>query len=252
MKLEDLVTKYAKIHDEGPGRRFMFTWKESNGLTDLHRRIGLHEQMLQIWYINLIYGSLRRLEGGQEDILRAIEAIKNWGPRKVREVQQSLQQGDIKPLERELSKSGLELQAVVAALGTAVDYVDAPPREQVRMESHARSSTTLRPEASNFASSARPSYPEFSFDVVFGKSYEYPPPPPPPHMHRSKSTSARKPRPFYPLDGDDGSDFEWREPLNKSKRMEERHARERLVRESDRLVRERERLKKEDSQRGEI
>lgn len=238
-KLETLVTKYAKIHDEGPGRRLLFTLKESGGLTDLRRRIGLHEQMLQIWYMTLVYGSLRRLEGGQEDILRAIEAIKNWNPRKVHEVRQSLRKGDIRPLERELSKSGLGPQAVDAVIGTAVDYVDSPPREQVRMESHARSSATVRPEASSFQSASGLAYPHFSFDKSFDDGYG--PPPPDLPMHRRKSTGTRMPRNdsswadendmdddiFGHLRYKDVIDDEWPKYPERSGRREKRLARDR-------------------------
>lgn len=193
-KLEALVKKYDKIHDEGPGRRLLFTLRESNGLTDLRRRIGLHEQILQIWYMTLIYSSLRRLEGGQEDILKAIEAMKNWSPRKMKEVRRSLRRGDIKPLEEELCKSGLKPQAVDAALGTAVDYVDAPPHEKIRMESHVRSRSSHNPgkESGIFRSTVNPVYPPSTFDHGFGKKPGDLPPPPPRNMRRGNSTSARR------------------------------------------------------------
>lgn len=115
--------------------------------------------------MTLVYGSLRRLEGGQEDILKAIKAIKNWSPMKKREVKRSLQNGDIKPLEQELSKSGLEPEAIDSSLGTVVDYVDAPPLEQVRMESRVRSrlsamtgpeGASLLPTVSAITSARRP------------------------------------------------------------------------------------------------
>ena len=188
-KLKSLVTKYGKIHDEGAGRRLLFTLKESGGLTDLRRRIGLHEQMLQIWYMTLVYGSLRRLESGQEGILRAIEAINNWSLSKMRKVQRSLREGDMKPLERELCKSGLEPQAVDAALGTAVEYVDAPPLEKVRIESRARSSATVHPEARSFQ--------QFPFDTSFKDKWPpYPPSPPKPHTHRRQHSSTPQPPHF--------------------------------------------------------
>lgn len=202
-KLKALVTKYYTIHDEGPGRRFLFTIKESSGLTDLRRRIGLHEQMLQIWYMTLVYGSLRRLEGGQEGILRAIEAIKNWTPQKKQSVKRSLHRGDSRPLERELRNCGLEPEAVEAALGTAVDYMEAPPVEQVRMESKARSSLTTRPEGKpiskmspdehGFGSSEKP---RFVFNEPNGLMAT-------PDLRRSKSASARRPGPS--LDQDEGT-----------------------------------------------
>ena len=185
-KLESLVAKYGKIHDEGAGRRLLFTLKESGGLTDLRRRIGLHEQMLQIWYMTLVYGSLRRLERGQKGILCAIEAMNTWSRSTMRKIQQSLREGDSKPLERELRKSGLEPQVVNAALGTAVDYIDAPPLERVRMESHARSSAAVYPEERSYQP-RRPGYQEFPFKTSFNDEWpSYPPPPPKPHTHRRR------------------------------------------------------------------
>lgn len=204
-KLKALVTKYEKIHDEGPGRRLLFTLKESSGLTDLRRRIGLHEQNLQLWYNTLVYASLRRLEGGQEAILKAIEKIKKWSPTKVQEVRRSLCEGNIKPLEQGLRQSGLERQAVDSALGTVVDYVNAPPFEQVRIESRARSCTTIHPEAGSFRPPVPPVYPQFAFDEDFGKSSEYQPPL---NMHRSKSTSAQRPRYVYNSKDDFDIDYQ--------------------------------------------
>lgn len=187
--------------------------------------------MLQIWYMTLVYGSLRRLEGGQEDILKAIEAIKNWSPRKTREVRISLRNGNIKPLEQELYKSGLEPEAVDVALGTAVDYVDAPPLEQVRMESRARSSlsTMTSPEGKSFLPTMSTLHPRFSSDDDYGRSSGYPPPPPPPphlDLHPRNSTSARRPHYTYDLDGlprrRGGDDLH--ESLEKTKLSEERLA----------------------------
>ena len=195
-KLEALVTKYGKIHDEGAGRRLLFTLKESGGLTDLRRRIGLHEQMLQIWYMTLVYGSLRRLESGQKGILCAIEAMNNWSRSTMRKIQQSLREGDVKPLERELCKSGLEPRVVDAALGTAVDYVEAPPLERVRIESHARSSAAVNPEASSFQPPPA-GYQEFSYDTSFNYDRpSYPPPPPKPRKHRRQHSSTQQPPDF--------------------------------------------------------
>ena len=245
-KLKSLVTKYEKIHDEGAGRRLLFTLKESGGLTDLRRRIGLHEQMLQIWYMTLVYGSLRRLEGGQEDILRAIEAIKNWSPRKVHKVRESLHKGDMKPLERELSKCGLGPQAVDAALRTAVDYVDAPPREKVRMESHARSSTAMRPETSSFrpTSHSQSPFDDFYHDL-------HPPPLPKLHKHHRKASNSQKSPHFpswtYKGDADDmtedSSDDERGKFPGQSGRKNERLARDRDAAET--LQKEEEAFKKQ-------
>lgn len=204
-KLKAVVTKYAHIHNEGAGRRLLFTLKESSGLTDLRRKIGLHEQMLQLWYMTLVYGSLRRLEGGQEDILKAIEAIKNWPPNKVKNVRRCLRKGKIETLEKELRQSGLKPEAVDAALGTAVDYVDASPMEKVRMESHVRSGAMVHPETSSY----RPAnYPQFVFNDDFENGYgPRSPPPPPLHLYRSKSSSARRPRPTFHMDDENDEHY---------------------------------------------
>ena len=204
-KLESLVTKYDKIHDEGAGRRLLFTLKESGGLTDLRRRIGLHEQMLQLWYMTLVYGSLRRLESGQKGILCAIEAMNKWSRSTMREIQQSLREGDVKPLERELCKSGLEPQVVNAALGTAVDYVRAPPLERVRIESHARSSAAVHPEANTFQPPRSGPQDPF-YDTPFNYDRPpYSPPPPKPHTHRrSRSSNQQTPYLSQGTKKDDG------------------------------------------------
>lgn len=241
-KLDALVTKYDKIHDEGAGRRLLFTLKESGGLVDLRRRIGLHEQILQMWYMTLVYGSLRRLEGGQEHILRAIEAMKGWSPRKVEHVQRSLRKGDVRTLERELSKSGLRPQEVDAALGTAVDYVDAAPLEKVRMESHARSSSTVHPEASSFR------YPDFSFDSSFDDTHR--PFPPPPHEHHRKASGRHKPsHSSYWTDEGNATDMT---PDELQERLQRRNARleyETLRAEKEKLMKREELMKKERRER---
>ena len=229
-KLQSLVTKYEKIHDEGAGRRLLFTLKESGGLTDLRRRIGLHEQMLQLWYMTLVYGSLRRLESGQKGILCAIETMKKLSRSTMRDIQQSLLEGDVKPLERELCKSGLEPQVIDAALGTAVDYVRAPPLERVRIESQARSSAAVYPEASSFQP-PRSGYQEFPYDTPF--SYDRPPPPPKPHTHRRHRSSSQQPPHFSHWTEkdngenvtDEGSSTEQYESSEKAARKYERDAR---------------------------
>ena len=188
----------------------LFTVMESSGLTDLRRRIGLHEQMLEMWYMTLIYGSLRRLEGGQEDILRAIEAMKKWSPTKRQHVRRSVREGDSKPLEQELCKSGLDPIAVKSALGAAVEYVDSPPREQVKMESRAKSSTVRKPEGGSFGEE-RPYDFSYGFDNSLGDTYDFGDTFPPrgnfPDIRRRKSTGSRKPRHFSSLSiHDDSSD----------------------------------------------
>ena len=137
--------------------------------------------------MTLVYGSLRRLESGQQGILSAIEAMNTWSQSTMRKIQQSLREGDSKPLERELRKSGLEPRVVDEALGTAVDYVEAPPLERVRMQSHARSSAAVYPEETSSRPSPRPSNQEYAFDTSFNdEGPSYPPPPPKPHTHRRR------------------------------------------------------------------
>lgn len=135
-KLKVLVEKYHKMHAEGPGRRLLWSVMESSNLTDMRRRIGYHEQTLQLWYMTLVFGSLRRLEGGQEEI---IAAIKSFRREDLRKVSASLRVGDSKPLERELRQSGMSVASIEANMGTAIDYITAPPVEQLRMESQVRS-----------------------------------------------------------------------------------------------------------------
>lgn len=131
-KLKALIEKYHKMHAEGPGRRLLWSLMESSNLTDLRRRIGYHEQTLQLWYMTLVYGSLRRLEGGQEDIIAAIKSIRREDLRKV---SASLLIGDSKPLKRELRQKGISVDEIEANMGTAIDYITAPPIEKLRMES---------------------------------------------------------------------------------------------------------------------
>lgn len=127
------------MHAEGPGRRLFWSVMESGNLTDLRRRIGYHEQTLQLWYMTLVYGSLRRLEGGQEDIIAAIKSIRKEDYSKI---SASLRAGDSKPLKRELRQSGISAVDIEANMGTAIDYITAPPIEKLRMESQVRSSLT--------------------------------------------------------------------------------------------------------------
>ncbi|KAF7507652.1 hypothetical protein GJ744_010205 [Endocarpon pusillum] len=163
-KLGRLVAKYERIHDEGPGRRLLWALKESGDLTDMRRRIGYHEQTLQLWYMTLVYGSLRRLEGGQEDIIKAIKSMRHD---QLDEIMKALDHGDRRPLEEELKRKGVSQQNIEANLVTAVDYIEADPVDKVRIESRARSmSTTMRPSSyesgpySNLPPREFPSYPK--------------------------------------------------------------------------------------------
>ena len=185
-KLDALVRKYDKIHDEGPGRRLLFTLKESSGLTDLRRRIGLHEQTLQLWYMTLVYGSLRRLEGGHEEILKAIDAIKDWSPRKVREVRRSLYRGDAKPLEHELRKAGVRTEVEGgASLSCAAEYVMADPNDKVDIESRARVSSKLDAESRRANYDEKDWFPPPTDFLVPGRG--------PSDIRRSKSTGHGRP-----------------------------------------------------------
>ena len=126
---------------EGPGRRLLWSLMESGNLTDLRRRIGYHEQTLQLWYMTLVYGSLRRLEGGQEDIIAAIKSLRS---EEYRKVSASLLAGDTKPLKKELRHRGISPVDIEANIATAIDYITAPPIEKLRMESQARSPMPTR------------------------------------------------------------------------------------------------------------
>ena len=146
--------------------------------------------------MTLVYGSLRRLEGGQEELLKAIEAVKDLSPRRVKELRRSLYHGDAKPLERELERKGVQTDLDVN-LCTAAEYIMADSDEQVRMESRARTSA-----ASSDTQRAR--YAESDW---FPRPREdYYKPEAPPELGRSKSSSHRRPdygheadRPvFYP------------------------------------------------------
>lgn len=127
------------MHAEGPGRRLFWSLMESGNLTDLRRRIGYHEQTLQLWYMTLVYGSLRRLEGGQEDIICAIKSLRREDYRKV---SASLLAGDSKPLKQKLRHRGISAVDIEANMVTAIDYIVAPPIEKLRMESQVQSRST--------------------------------------------------------------------------------------------------------------
>lgn len=170
-KLKALVEKYQKMHAEGPGRRLFWSVMESGNLTDLRRRIGYHEQTLQLWYMTLVYGSLRRLEGGQEDIIAAIKSIRREDYSKV---SASLRAGDSKPLKRELRHRGISAVDIEANMGTAIDYITAPPIEKLRMESQVRSRSTAPTRHVNEDWSRGPSRNERPFDYGLPVDNEFP------------------------------------------------------------------------------
>ena len=164
-----MVKKYDRIHDEGPGRRLLFTLKESSGLTDLRRRIGLHEQTLNLWYWTLVYGSLRRLETGQEAIAQEMKdmfaTIREWSPRKQAEIRRSVRHGDLSKLEDELQRSKMSetshggggghgrsrihkktessrTEADEEVLNAAANYLMADPSEKFKLEVEASNRAT--------------------------------------------------------------------------------------------------------------
>lgn len=193
-KLKVLVEKYHKMYAEGPGRRLLWSLMESSNLTDLRRKIGYHEQTLQLWYMTLVFGSLRRLEGGQEDIIAAIKSIRNEDLRKV---SASLRVGDSKPLKRELRQSGMSIDCIEANMETAIDYITAPPIEKLRMESRMHSRSTAPTRHLYEDGRRKPSQNETPFDYGFPVGYEFPInhyqpyyPPRNGNFGRSNSTSA--------------------------------------------------------------
>ncbi|MCJ1391769.1 hypothetical protein MMC18_004634 [Xylographa bjoerkii] len=140
--LQALVEKYVDIQ-EIPFRRILFTFKESDNLADLRRRIGLHEQTLQLWYMTLMHGSLRRLENGQLDIIKAINGI----PRDMRaDLIKELRRGNERPLKTELRRRGVSKNEIKNNIEVAKTYVTASPPDQVRIESEVRSRSTLGPD----------------------------------------------------------------------------------------------------------
>lgn len=71
--LEDLVRKYGEIRV--PGRRLLWALTETKSVADLGDKLSRHEQTLQMWYMTLVLGSLRRIEGGVEDIRDIIDRV---------------------------------------------------------------------------------------------------------------------------------------------------------------------------------
>ena len=147
-----------------PARRLLFTFMESDNLSDLRRRIGLHEQTLTLWYSSLMYGSLRRLERGQEEVYnklsdltkelvewrargdellakqeklaarkRIIAVLKNYqgsDPSRHRHRQEDIAHLDDDSLRAVLRKAGIPEEQINANLKFAKDYIRAPKDEQ--------------------------------------------------------------------------------------------------------------------------
>ena len=167
--MKTLVIKYEDI-GRAPARRLLFTFMESDNLSDLRRKIGLHEQTLTLWYSSLMYGSLRRLENGQEamdarisdltkeliawhakgdellakqDKLAArkliIAALKNSHepvPNRHHRRREDFASLDDESLKAVLRKAGVPEAQVKANLGFAKDYVRAPKEEQQEESLH--------------------------------------------------------------------------------------------------------------------
>lgn len=156
---------------DGPGRRLLWSLMESGNLTDLRRRIGYHEQTLQLWYMTLVYGSLRRLEGGQEDIIAAIKSLHS---EEYRKVSASLLAGDTKPLKKELRHRGISTVDIEANIATAIDYITAPPIEKLRMESQVQSRSTMPTRHTNEDRSRGPLRNERPFDQLSHVDNQFP------------------------------------------------------------------------------
>ncbi|MCJ1437797.1 hypothetical protein MMC27_007184 [Xylographa pallens] len=141
--LQALVEKYVDIH-EIRMCRILFTFKEADNLADLRRRIGLHEKTLQLWYLTLMHGSLRRLENGQLDIIKAIDGI----PGDMRaDLIRELGRGNEKPLKLALQRSGVSRNEIKHNIEVAKSYATASPPDQVRIESRVRSRSSLGPNS---------------------------------------------------------------------------------------------------------
>lgn len=89
-ELERIVEKYQDIHANGYGRRLLFALTQSGDLADLRRKIGLHEQALQLWYMTVIVSSLRRIEDGVEGLREILNAMRKWSPREEKKVREQV------------------------------------------------------------------------------------------------------------------------------------------------------------------
>jgi hypothetical protein len=133
------MKKYEKIHDI-IGRRLLFAFRESDNLTDLRRRIGLHERSIELWYNCLVYGSLRRLENGQDrigdvvdDILKAINAME-MDKQTAAKVMAEVKRGNCEPLKAELRKRGVSSADAQEYSDLSKTYLMASQPERSRIE----------------------------------------------------------------------------------------------------------------------
>ncbi|MCJ1384054.1 hypothetical protein MMC17_007170 [Xylographa soralifera] len=176
--LQALVKKYVDI-EEIRFRRVLFTFKEADNLADLRRRIGLHEQTLQLWYLTLMHGSLRRLENGQLDIIKAINEM----PGNMRaDLIKELRRGNERPLKTALRRSGVSETEIKNNIDVAKTYVTASPPEQVRIESEVLRRSSSGPY-SRVQGDSYDRYP-FGEELYTQRPYEYRDP-------RSASTSSQ-------------------------------------------------------------
>lgn len=148
--LKDMVKKYAAIREEGYARRLLFAFKESGDLADLRRKIGLHEQALQMWYMTVIVSSLGRIEVGVDEIkrLQTYKAMERIGDKKLEKTKERVLRNVMKRTES-TSYSRPEVivhSAPVAAAGLGAAALGAasfkPPRKPrpARMETYTDSS----------------------------------------------------------------------------------------------------------------
>ena len=143
-KLKELVSKYDKIQDIR-GRRLLFAFKESDNLTDLRRRIGLHERTLELWYSTLVYESLRRIETGQAGLVAGQEeifaAIKAMDIPTLEAIKAELRRGREGLLKDELRRRTPSGRVTRDDVDVAKTYVTASPPEKAYIESQSRMRT---------------------------------------------------------------------------------------------------------------
>jgi len=157
-KLKELVVKYGKIQDIR-GRRLLFAFKESDNLTDLRRRIGLHERTLDLWYSTLVYESLRRLENGQADIFAGqkdifagqediFAAIKAMDFPTIEAIKAELRRGREGLLTDELRRRTTSRRVTKDDVDVAKCYVTASLPERANIESESRTRKRTRAHSS--------------------------------------------------------------------------------------------------------
>lgn len=143
------MEKYNKIHDDGPGRRLLWAVWESGNLTEYRRKLGYHEQKLSLWYSALVYGSLRRLETGQEKVLerqeKVLEALDRLPRAKSKAIASALEHKDRRPLIDVLERSGLPPTSIAPNLNLAETYMMVNDEDKCVVKDHVRRSSHLEP-----------------------------------------------------------------------------------------------------------